>query len=321
MAESQAGPRGASTLPPLFIAGGSGFVGQRVLAALRAAGASDVRVLVRSPERLSALVPLPQGWRYVRGALDNATPWAHELNGVDTVLHLASSTGKVSAAVHHEVIVRGTETLVAAARQARVSRLLFVSSIAAGFRDQRAYPYASAKQRAEGAVSASPLQSLIVRPTLVFGPGSAVFDGLQKVARLPLPVTFGAAQVRVQPIDVDDLAQLLVSAVQSTAPWPNTPIALGGPDVVTLESLLRRIRALHGSSPASFVHLPIEPLRTVLALLEPVLLPVLPLTAGQLATFLNDGDAGAPSAFTTALIASLPRPMRDLETMLKAAHV
>lgn len=255
----------------------------------------------------------------VRGSLDDTAPWAHELAGVHTVLHLASSTGKVSAAQHQAVIVRGTESLVAAAERAQVARLLYVSSIAAAFQDQRAYPYAQAKRRAEQVVSASAMQSLIVRPTLVFGRASAVYDGLKKLALLPVPVTFGAAQVRVQPIDVDDLALLLVSAIGSSDPWPSAPVAMGGPDVVTLEALLRRLRTRDGA-PTRFFHLPIEPLRTMLALVEPLLLPLLPLTAGQLATFINHGDAGRPSAWLTARYASLSRPMIDLETMLTNAH-
>ncbi len=320
MAERSSDTGSRFTVPPIFVTGGSGFVGQRVLAELRACGATDVRVLMRTPANATSATALPDGWRMVHGALDHTAPWAHELAGVHTVLHLASSTGKVSAAQHDAVIVRGTESLVAAAAHAQVTRLLYVSSIAAAFEDQRAYPYAQAKRRAEQVVSASAMQSLIVRPTLVFGRASAVFDGLRKLAKLPVPVTFGAAQVRVQPIDVDDLALLLVSAISSTDPWPKAPVALGGPDVVTLEELLRRIRALDGAAPTRFFHLPLEPLRTMLALVEPLLLPILPLTAGQLATFVNHGDAGQPSAWLTARQASLPRTMTDLATMLKNAH-
>lgn len=318
MAERSADIR--ESFPPVFVTGGSGFVGQRVLAELRARGATDVRVLTRTPAPSAPAMSLPGGWRVVRGSLDDTASWAHELAGVHTVLHLASSTGKVSAAQHQAVIVRGTESLVAAAERAQVARLLYVSSIAAAFEDQRAYPYAQAKRRAEAVVAASAMPSLIVRPTLVFGRASAVYDGLKKMARLPVPVTFGAAQVRVQPIDVDDLARLLVSAIGSSDPWPTAPVAMGGPDVVTLEALLRRMRTHDGAATTRFVHLPMEPLRTMLALVEPLLLPLLPLTAGQLATFVNHGDAGQPSAWLTARHASLSHPMIDLETMLKNAH-
>jgi hypothetical protein len=47
------------------------------------------------------------------------------------------------------------------------------------------------------------------------------------------------------------------------------------------------------------VHLPLAPIRALLAALEPALRPWLPLTAGQLATFANDGVPAA-SAFAAS---------------------
>ena len=49
-------------------------------------------------------------------------------------------------------------------------------------------------------------------------------------------------------------------------------------------------RAFCGKEP-HFVRLPLGPIRALLALIEPLLRPVLPVTAGQLAMFANDSTA------------------------------
>ena len=66
---------------------------------------------------------------------------------------------------------------------------------------------------------------------------------------------------------------------------------------ITMEAFLDRIRmSLYGKPPAR-IHVPLTPVRTLLGILEPLLLSVLPLTAGQLASFANDGSC-EPHPFT-----------------------
>jgi NADH dehydrogenase len=204
-----------------------------------------------------------------------------------------------------------------------VPRFLFVSSVAAGFADRRYYSYADAKRRAEAAVSASSLDTLIVRPTMVLGPGSTLGAGLRRLALLPAPVVFGAGTTLVQPIHVDDLAQLLVATLASPRAWDRQILTIGGRDVVNIEELLRRFRTTVVADHPRWLHVPMEPLRTMLGLLEPLLRALMPLTAGQLATFANDGVADERGALWTTLMSDRAHPMRGLEEMLTptVAHV
>lgn len=120
---------------------------------------------MRTSAPATPAMSLPEGWRMVRGSLDDTTPWAHELAGVHTILGSRLVHRKVSAAQHQAVIVRGTESLVAAAERAQVARLLYVSSIAAAFEDQRAYPYAQAEAaRRRGGCGVGLMQSLYRAP-------------------------------------------------------------------------------------------------------------------------------------------------------------
>ena len=295
-------------IAPLFVTGASGFVGRRVLRLLAQSGQTDVRLLSRTPVGLTSGGTLPHGARVVHGDLASVSSWLPALEGVDTVLHLASSTGKVRRSDHFDAIVGGTERLLDAARGAGVSRFLFVSSIAAGFEHRRYYHYAEAKRAAEALVRASSFDWLIVRPTMVLGPESPVLSGLRTLATLPLPVIFGSGNAPVEPIAVDDLAAILVAALDVN-PWGGRTISIGGPERVTVEELIARIRS--SAVTARFTHIPLAPVRELLGALEPLFFPLLPMLAGQLATFANP-SVGASDDFT----AGLPVPTTRIAAML-----
>ena len=296
---------------PVFLTGASGFVGQRLLPLLGDAGFPDVRVLLRG----DAEVALPAGARAIRGSMQSVDTWSAELEGVHSIIHLASPTGKANERVYFDTIVEGTRRLLEHAERAGVRRFLFVSSCAAGFTNRRYYHYAEAKLAAEELVRQSLLDTLIVRPTMVFGRGSTVLAGLRALATLPRPVLFGSGANRVQPIAVDDLASMLASAL-NVPEWNDATLTAGGAETLSLDALMRRIReaVLPSSRKAHVVHLPLAPVRELLGLLEGVLLPILPLTAGQLATFANDG-VGEPHP----MLAQLPTARMTIAEMLASS--
>ena len=274
----------------LFVTGASGFVGRRVLAL---AGEHFERVVALSR---GAVADLPAGAESVRGDLleDSPASWERALTGCDAVLHLAATTGRAAPSAYESGIVVATQRLAVAAQRAGVRHFVYVSSIAVRFADQTHYAYAHTKTAAERLVRESGLTASIVRPTIVAGPGSPVMAGFARLALAPLTPVFGDGQRRVAPIHVDDLAEALLE-IAAGEPSPE-PIELGGPENFTLDALFERIRAAHGAGAPRLVHLPLAPVRALLALLEPALGPLLPLSAGQLATFANDG-LPAPSAF------------------------
>lgn len=289
--------------PALFLTGASGFVGKRLLRLLDGQYFSRVVCLVRRPE---ALVTAGEGVEIeiVQGDLLRPETYAERLAGCETVVHMAAVTGKTRRTEMFRVNRDGTKALLDACRAAGVPNFLFVSSIAAKFNDVRRYYYAQSKREAESAVAASGLRYTIVRPTAIIGPGSGVLAGLAKLARTPVvtPI-FGNGQTRIQPIYVDDLAGGLLTVVQEGM-FQDEIVELGGPEVVTIEDFLQQIRAAQGLQPARVLHVPLRPVKTVLGWLEPWLLPLLPLTAGQLASFSEDGTV-APNPLLHRLAAGM----------------
>lgn len=292
----------------LFITGASGFVGRSLLSRLDAANFEKITCLSRSAPPAS----LPANVEWLRGGLVDVSAYSNALSGVDCVLHLAAATGKLPPKEYFAVNVDGTRRLVEQCKLARVQKFLFVSSIAAGFPDQTRYYYAQSKVQAEKIVRASGVHFVIVRPTLVFGPGSAVLAGLAKLAALPVIPVFGSGATPVQPIAIADVADFLLSIVDNDL-FHGETFDLGGRDMLSIEELLKKIHLLRHSN-ARTLHIPMALLLPALTLLEILAYPLLPITVGQLATFRFSG-AARPNALWTER-----RPhLQSLEKMLAAS--
>ncbi len=273
----------------LFLTGGTGFIGRQLLARLTSESAPRVRVrcLIR---RSTLPAKVPGGVEVAFGDLREPATYVEALSGTDVVVHLAGATGKARPAEYFAVNSGGTRALLDACGRAAVRRVIFVSSIAATYPDKTAYYYAQSKQQAEQAVRDSGLNYLIVRPTLVLGTGSPIWERLVALACLPIMPVLGDGPVRVQPIHVDDVVTFLASMIGART-LPDGAVDLGGPEALTFEDLLRKIRRAVRGRESPIVHLPARRAIVLLAWMERWLSPILPVTAGQLSAFVNDSTA------------------------------
>src|SRR5262249_25827495 len=291
----------------IFVTGGSGFVGRHLVPLL--ARSRRVFALQRPGSSRSSA---DGGAILIEADLAHTELYAHALGECSMVVPLAAATGKRPAAEYFRVNTVGTTRLLQACRTAGVPRFLFMSTIAATFPDRRHYPYAESKARAENAVRECGLDYLIVRPTVVFGPGAPAWAGLAALAGGAVVVVPGEGRALMQPIDVADLAAAVGELVERF-PSPDTIVELGGPEQVTVEALLCGISRRRGGRAPRVVHLPLGPMIRVLACLEPRLLPVLPVTAGQLSAFRYDTTARPlPASLASA-------PAKGVEVMLDEA--
>lgn len=110
-----------------FVTGGSGFLGSHIVDACLARGDS-VRALVRASSNTDYLRTCP-GVELVVGELSDQETLVRALAGMDVVYHSAARVLDYgSREAFFETNVHGTTHLLAAAKQARVPRFVFVSS-------------------------------------------------------------------------------------------------------------------------------------------------------------------------------------------------
>jgi nucleoside-diphosphate-sugar epimerase len=215
----------------VLVTGATGFVGQAVCAKLEQLGHA-----VRRATRSAPAGPMDDSDDTVAvGELGPDTDWSAALRGVSLVIHLAArthvlhETARDAMAAYRRVNVDGTRTLARAALHAGVRRMVFVSSIKATgegsgtqpfTEDTPAQPedaYGISKWEAEQALRAiargSPLEPVVLRPPLVYGPGvKGNFLRLMHWVARRMPLPFQSIDNRRSLIGVDNLADAVIAA-------------------------------------------------------------------------------------------------------------
>jgi nucleoside-diphosphate-sugar epimerase len=116
-----------------FVTGGTGFIGGEVVRQLRARG-DDVVCLVRSPEKGKTVEAL--GCELVAGDLGDVAAIGAGMEGCDAVIHAAAmyevGIPASQRPAMREANVAGTENVLGAALEAKVPKVVYVSTVGIG---------------------------------------------------------------------------------------------------------------------------------------------------------------------------------------------
>ncbi len=229
----------AETLVTVF--GGSGFLGRHVVRALANRG-YRIRVAVRRPELAGYLRPMGRVGQIqaVQANLRYPDSVAAAVRNADSVVNLVGILFERGNQRFDAVMSAGAET-VAKAAAAVGAPLVHVSAIGAD--PDAASHYARAKGQAEARVLAAQSETVIMRPSIVFGPEDDFFNRFAALARLspalPLP---GGGHSRMQPVFAGDVGEAIAKAVDGDVK-PGAVYELGGPAVRTFKQLMEFVLA------------------------------------------------------------------------------
>jgi uncharacterized protein YbjT (DUF2867 family) len=194
---------------PVFITGGTGYVGQRLAAALLARG-HRVRVLARA----QSVGRVPAGVETVIGDALDADSYAGGLAQDETLVHLVGTPhpSPAKAAEFRRVDLPSIRAAVSAVSSARVAHLVYVS-VAHPAPIMRAY--IEVRTAGEAAIARAGLTATVLRPWYVLGPGH-----WWPVALIPayalfeiVPSTRASAR-RLGLVTIGQMVRTLVSAVE-----------------------------------------------------------------------------------------------------------
>jgi uncharacterized protein YbjT (DUF2867 family) len=150
-----------------------------------------------------------------------------------------------------ETAVQNTRTLITAARNAGVKRIVHVSI--ANPSSESPLGYYRGKAEVEQSIIDSGLSYTILRPTVIFGMEDILLNNIAWfVRRFPVFGIPGNGRYGIRPIYVEDMARLIVDAVDQSE---NSVLNATGPETFTFEELVRLIARQVGSS-VRLVHLP-----------------------------------------------------------------
>ncbi len=139
-----------------------------------------------------------------------------------------------------EQAVANTKILFNAAKEAGIQRIVHISITNPA--ETSRLPYFKGKAILEQVLIDSGLAYSIVRPTVIFGSEDILINNIAwLIRRFPLFPIFGSGTYKLQPIYIEDMADLVVKAGQATG---NSIIDAVGPDIFTFEELVRLIATI-----------------------------------------------------------------------------
>jgi nucleoside-diphosphate-sugar epimerase len=244
----------------VFITGASGFVGRETVKRFLAGG-WQVRAAVRSVAECAierdAHLSIVEA-----GDITLVTDWAPLLAGCNVVVHLAARAHQTSEApdaaadLFQRTNVDVSVRLIRGAAAAGVQRFVFVSSAGVmGDFSERPFTeadpprpkseYAKSKWQAEQALGKiareTGIELVILRPTLVYGPGNpGNLDRLIRLIRTGLPLPLGAVRNRRSFLNVGHLAGIVCSAAQLPEAAGKTVLLADGNDL-SIPDLVRTL--------------------------------------------------------------------------------
>jgi uncharacterized protein YbjT (DUF2867 family) len=217
--------------------GGSGFIGQAIVRALARQGYL-VRVAARRIELADPVKTAGDVGQIVlmRANVRVASSVARAVAGSDAVVNATGIAYQRGRQRYQQVHVGGAKTIADACRAFGVKRLVHVSGIGADQRSSK-NPYILSKVAAEDAIISAFPEATILRPSVVFGPGDAMFSRLAEIAaKAPFVPVVGNGSAKVQPVFVSDVGRAAV-AVLAKPQTAKSVFELGGPNVYSYREI------------------------------------------------------------------------------------
>ncbi len=237
---------GPTEVTTSVVTGAFGFSGQEIANRLLARG-ERVRTLTNHPQATSPLFGQVQVFPLDFGDAERLTESMSGASVLYNTYWVRFSYGGLS----DEGAVRNTKTLIRAAEAAGVKRIVHVSITNPSI--DSPLPYFKGKAELEQAILSSSLSYAILRPAVLFGEGDILINNIAfMLKRFSLFAIPGSGEYHVQPIFVNDLAELAVGAGQRSDSYTVDAV---GPETYTYTELVKMIRRAIGSR-SMLVHMP-----------------------------------------------------------------
>jgi len=234
----------------ILLTGATGSIGSRLLPRLLESG-EDVRCLVREPRKLGDQRVNVQITMGDLRELSDPYLLRQAMRGVDTVIHLAASIRDQPPYRVEELNGLATVRLLEAAERAGVKRFVFFSALNAS--SVQRTRFFRAKWIAEQALLASPMETKIFRPSIVFDHSDPWITLLRRFSFLPAIPVSGDGRSIYQPVWADDAARAVLASMDR----PGSEICdLVGPETLSYSQMSTLVGRLSGR-PRPLLHIPL----------------------------------------------------------------
>ncbi|HJQ63015.1 MAG TPA: SDR family oxidoreductase [Burkholderiales bacterium] len=236
----------------IYLTGASGFIGQSLARSLDERGHAVICGMHRSLPDIGSTACA--GLHTVDFAADiDPAAWLERLRGAEVVVNAVGLIRERGNQSFDAVHAYAPIALFTAAVSAGCRRIVQVSALGA---DENARSrYHLSKRTADDFLATLPLDWVIVRPSVVYGPGgqsARLFTMLASLPWIPLP---GRGEFEVQPIHLDDLVEAIVALVEAPAQQRRI-VPLVGPEPLAFADFLAQLRRAMGLRPTRYIRIP-----------------------------------------------------------------
>lgn len=293
---------------PVLVMGATGFVGRRVVAALREEG-RVVRCLARTPERAQDLVA--DGVSVVPGDMLDQGAVARAVEGVSAVIVCVHTISPQAASAHGQgfmdVESEGLRHVVAACNESGVSRVMYVTSI--GVDEHATSSWLRGRWQTEQALFQSGLDVTVLRPGMIVGRGGDGFSVVARGAKSRFTMAMAGPRQKFRTIAVDDLAADLVDLIDLPSAVGRA-FDVGSDDVLSMAEMTRIAAESIGRRPGVILFVPGRLIR----LLAPLVERIAHVPRGAISGFVGEGAredmTGNPDA-VRVILGRTDRPYRQ----------
>lgn len=192
----------------ILLCGATGFIGRHLEQSLTASGHHVVRA-IRQPKRADDIAV-----DFVRDT--DMAVWLPRLAGIDVVVN-AVGILRDSAAVPMQAVHADTPKALFDACAQVGCKVVHISALGAGGELKTAYM--RTKGEAQAHLINLSIPSLIVRPSVVYGHDGDSAKMFRLLARMPIIAVPGQGESWMQPVHIDDIAQLVTRQINQDFPW------------------------------------------------------------------------------------------------------
>jgi len=223
---------------PILLAGGTGYVGGRLLRVLEETG-RPLRCLARKPEFLRARVSAST--EVVRGDVLEMSSLDEAMKDVHTAYYLVHSMAAGSGFEERDRL--GAENFARAARDNGIRRIIYLGGLGGG---GKLSGHLASRQEVGEILRGSGVPTIEFRASIIIGSGSLSFEMVRAlVEKLPVMITPRWVRSRAQPIAIEDVTAYLLKALELEDD-DSYIFEIGGADRVSYKGIMQEYARQRG---------------------------------------------------------------------------